>query len=200
VGKCKRQKILWPKTVSPVECLLCLPVLQIYRACVYLYCKFLLTAGICTLCVSSVVAGPLFLFATMGRKKMPCTCDPACKPDAACRQMRSKTKRRQEALAAQVFALAVAVCPLLHLLTTQAASIGSSSGSSSSGRVPPIRAWRCARCTQCTRACECTSEDKGKEMPGQRSTTQCCGMLQHASNPINSPQNLVLWHDSTVGD
>ena len=40
---------------------------------------------------------PLFqalssLFVTMHRKKIPCTCDPTCKSDAACRQKRSKAK------------------------------------------------------------------------------------------------------------
>ena len=38
------------KYVSPVKCLLCLLVLQIYFDCVYLHCKFIVTASICTLC------------------------------------------------------------------------------------------------------------------------------------------------------
>ena len=46
----------------------------------------------------------------MGRKKIPCTCDPTCKSDAACKQGRSKAKRKQQALADQAFALAVAAC------------------------------------------------------------------------------------------
>ena len=64
-------EILCANKVSPVECLLCLPVLQIYYDCVYLHRKFILTAGICTLCVYSVAAGPfvpfclLVLFASM---------------------------------------------------------------------------------------------------------------------------------------
>ena len=49
--------------MSPVECLLCLPVLQIYRDCVYLHRKFLVTAGICRLCVYFVVTGPFCLVA-----------------------------------------------------------------------------------------------------------------------------------------
>ena len=46
----------------------------------------------------------------MGRKKIPCTCVPTCKTDAACRQKRSKAKHKQQALADQAFALALAAC------------------------------------------------------------------------------------------
>ena len=51
--------------VSPVECILCLPVLHIYSG-VYLHCKCTLTAGICTLRVYSVVVGPLVPFCHNG--------------------------------------------------------------------------------------------------------------------------------------
>ena len=51
-----------------------------------------------------------FFFVTMGRKKIPCTCVPTCKTDAARRQKRSKAKRKQQALPDQAFALAVAAC------------------------------------------------------------------------------------------
>ena len=58
MGKCKPQKHCDQNKVSPVEYLLCLPVLQIYRDCVYLHYKFLLTAGIC-MCILLLQA-PLF--------------------------------------------------------------------------------------------------------------------------------------------
>ena len=48
--------------MSPLECFLCLPVLQIYCDCVYLHCKFIVTPGICTLCVYSAVASPFVPF------------------------------------------------------------------------------------------------------------------------------------------
>ena len=62
-----------------------------------------------------------FFFVTMGRKKIPCTCVPTCKTDAACRQKRSKAKRKQQALADQAFALAV-VLVLLQVGNTLPAS------------------------------------------------------------------------------
>ena len=49
MGKCNPQK--YTKKVSPVECLLCLPVLQICCDCIYLHYKFLVIASICTLYV-----------------------------------------------------------------------------------------------------------------------------------------------------
>jgi len=51
--------------VSPVECLLCLLVLQIYYDHVYLHGKFIPTAGICTRCVYSVVARSLSSLASI---------------------------------------------------------------------------------------------------------------------------------------
>ena len=98
-----------------VECLLCLPVLQVYCNCVYLDCKSIVAAGICTLCVYSVVTGLSFLCATMGRKKILCTCDPACK---------GGVRKDSNTLLCQLITMIIwltcqmeqALCPPLHLL------------------------------------------------------------------------------------
>ena len=61
------------------ECLLCLLV-QVYCDYIYLQSKSIVTASNCTLCVCIVLLQALlFLFPTMGNKKIPCACDPACK-------------------------------------------------------------------------------------------------------------------------